>query len=299
MSYPYVQAKYDYGPRKGPTLGLVLHMTEGNGTMADVLYLAHDPARGVSANFVALADGTIYQMLDIEHASGSLKPGDISTANKPYYAGHFLTSVLPDPLWRDPNSHVISIEIGGKAADGPTEAQIAAVTVWAADMRSRFPSIVGAFGHADQTDEKPCPGDTLAMQSIFDAIGGHGLFAENPNAGGSMYDFDLRSGPPVSLVLNGDGHYYLDLSSQQMHGPLLPSAFGTKSPAYPITLKPPLAGGAPGADRATAYLIGTNAAAILASDVTTTPLSSEDFATGYAAAKADAIAAVSSIAPKP
>jgi hypothetical protein len=278
-------------------------MTEGNGGYADVAYLAGNPARGVSANFVALADGTIYQMLPWGNASGSLRPGDISTNAKPYYGGQFLKACLPDPLWRDPNSYIISIEIGGKAVDGPTPKQAAAVIAWAADMRSHYPTIVGAFGHADQTDQKPCPGDTPAMRGIFDAIGGHGLF--------------IKEDDPMIYSLGGLQTAILPVGTVVRHAPHGPLSAGTITVAarflilgYDVTGKfaeisgdytktpdsTPLtacAWVATSALTALAPAFGGTAPADCTAQVTAAS------AAGYAAAKADAIAAVGLIATKP
>lgn len=208
MSYPYRQARFDYGVRKGATLALCLHMTEGGGGIEEVEYLERDPARGVSANFLALADGTIYQMLDITHASGSLHPGDISTRTKPYYGGQYLKACLPDPLWRDPNSYIISIEIGGKAVNGPTPAQVKAIIAWGLDMRRRFPSIIGAFGHADQTDQKACPGTTSNMKAIFAGIGGHGRFTSSAGPSQPIEDAPMiytHGGVQLATISQGTG----------------------------------------------------------------------------------------------
>ncbi|GAC1618034.1 MAG: hypothetical protein NVS9B1_27270 [Candidatus Dormibacteraceae bacterium] len=72
-----------------------------------------------------------------------------------------------------------------------------------------------------------------------------------------------------SLTVAGNGHYYLRLQD----GVLQPAPAGwVKAFAIgPVTLKPPIPGGAAGADRSTAYLVGDDAAAFLASDVTFTP----------------------------
>jgi hypothetical protein len=179
MTYPYKQAKYDYGPRKG-TIAIVLHMTEGNGDIGDVHYLMGNPARGVSANFVSLKDGTIYQMLPLFNASGSLNPLNRST-DKLHYGKRYLLEALPNDEWMDPNAYVISMEIGGKAVDGPTDIQTASIIAWIQDMMDMFPTLTGIFGHADQTDTKPCPGTSPNMLSIFAAMG-HGdlIMAQAP-----------------------------------------------------------------------------------------------------------------------
>ena len=88
-----------------------------------------------------------------------------------------------------------------------------------------------------------------------------------------MYNFSLRPGPVGSLVVKSDPAIrYLRLSD----GTLQPAAGMVKPIAWPITLKPALGGGAPGADRSSGYLIGDDAAFVLASDVTFTPASAPD-----------------------
>jgi hypothetical protein len=174
-TYPYVQARYDFGVRKGPTLGLMLHGSESESGL--VGYLTRDPARNVSANFVCERTGRMVQMLDIDHASGSLNPQDRSS-DKAYYGHQHLVDVLGQ-WWTDPNSAVISVEIEMYAAKGPNDAQVASLIDWGKDMRQRFPSIRGALGHADQTDTKGCPGSTPAIKAAFAGIGGHGLFTDS------------------------------------------------------------------------------------------------------------------------
>lgn len=171
-TYPFVQARYDYGKRKGPTLGLMFHGSESEAGL--VGYLSRDPARGVSANFVCERSGRMVRMLNIDNASGSLNPKDRST-DKAYYGHKHLVAVLGD-WWTNPNAAVISVEIEMYAAKGPNDAQVASLIAWSKDMTARFPSIRGALGHADQTDTKGCPGTTAKMRAVFDGIGGHGLW---------------------------------------------------------------------------------------------------------------------------
>jgi hypothetical protein len=171
-TYPFVQAAYDFGKRKGPTLGLMFHGAEAESGV--VGYLSRDPARHVSANFVCERDGRMVRMLNIDNASGSMNPADRST-DKAYYGHKHLVAVLGD-WWRDPNSVVISVEIEMYARIGPNDAQVNSLIAWSKDMKSRYRSIRGALGHADQTDTKGCPGTTAKMRLVFNAIGGHGLW---------------------------------------------------------------------------------------------------------------------------
>lgn len=174
MTYPYVQAWYDYGPRKGPLLGLMLHMAEGGGTVSYLDNKGDPPKLGNSSHAVCEYSGRIVQMLPWDHAAGSLNPADRST-DKGYYSHQHLVDVLGD-WWTDPNSAVIALEIEGFAAQGPNPQQKAGIIIWASDMAHRFPTLRGALGHADQTDKKACPGSTLNMRAVFTSIGGHGLW---------------------------------------------------------------------------------------------------------------------------
>lgn len=89
--------------------------------------------------------------------------------------------------------------------------------------------------------------------------------------GGPVYEFTYRplgaTGAPLtaSITVVGPGHSYLLLKDGSMH----PIAAGTKRAfAVGITLSPPIPGGLPGEDRKSAWLIGDEAAAVLAKDVT-------------------------------
>jgi len=181
VTYRFVPG-IDYGPRKG-TLGWNIHMAEGgNGTVG---WLARrsgetDAAwrqriRGVSAHFVVLTDGEAVQMVGWNRAAGNLNPDDRST-DKAFYGRRFLLAVLGD-RWADPNGHTLSIEMCGFRRNGPTAAQEDTVAELVADGRRRFPTMVGAFGHADQTDTKGCPGTAPPMKALWERIG-HGAFKE-------------------------------------------------------------------------------------------------------------------------
>lgn len=263
-AYPFVPAWYNgYGPRKGPTLGLLYHMAEGGGTVGYLDKSGNPPSRGVSVHAVCEYSGRVVQMLKWGDASGSLNPVNRSS-DKAFYGHSHLVDVLGD-WWTDPNSATISMEIEGFAAKGPNAAQVDAATAWGLDMRARYPSIHGALGHADQTDTKGCPGMTAAMRSIFDAVGGHGLFpVEDP-----MLDFSVNQpgGPSGSItVLDQPGVAYAHIKD----GALIQIKPGTVlSPAHPVKLLAPLNAG-PG-DRQTAYLFGDPPSVILAQNVAFTP----------------------------
>lgn len=83
----------------------------------------------------------------------------------------------------------------------------------------------------------------------------------------AMQTFTILPGATIgTLTVPGAGHYYLRLADGTLHGPLKagwgkPLAFG------PVRLLEPIQGGAPGADRATGYVVGDEAAFLLAADV--------------------------------
>jgi N-acetylmuramoyl-L-alanine amidase len=193
-NYPFKAAFYDFGERDS-TLGIGIHMTEGSGTINDVNFLTHaaKPGKGlVSANAVALADGTIYRMLAWDHAAGSFNPAARSNAHG-YYSPDIIKAVLGDK-WTNPNEYSVVIEIGGKRTHGPTDAQVEAVIAWGLEMREMFPTIRGAFGHHDQAP-KGCPGTTENIKAIFDGIGGHGLFTED-----NVRNFTMVTRPDGGLI---------------------------------------------------------------------------------------------------
>jgi hypothetical protein len=256
MSYPFVAAYWDtYGARKGPTLGIGLHMAEGGGTVGYLDKIGTIPPRGVSVHAVCDRAGVVTQMLKWGDASGSLNPADRST-EKGYYGHSVLLAVLGS-WWTDPNSAIVSMEIEGYAAAGPNALQVPAVIAWGLDMRRMFTTIRGAFGHADQTDTKGCPGTTPAMKAIFAGLGGHGLFVKPP-----VVPVVAGDPPMHSFTTKPIGSAKFDAVPAHACVTLDGSPWdagwkaGTNWTIYgEITLTPPLPGGLAGADRASALLV--------------------------------------------
>ena len=89
-----------------------------------------------------------------------------------------------------------------------------------------------------------------------------------------MRDFthDPATAGSVRITVNGPGHYFLRLEDGTLHGAINPADPAWQNrPAYgPILLTPDIDGKATTGERAIAYLLGTEAAAILAVDVTVT-----------------------------
>lgn len=118
--------------------------------------------------------------------------------------------------------------------------------------------------------------DGYSPNSVFAAF-----FPEAP-----MQSFTILPETTVgSVVIKGPGHAYLRLVDNSLHP--LPAAW-VKTPAFgPVRLIIPIPGGAAGADRALGYIVGEEAAFVLAADVIFTPKSGD-----IAGFKAKAIAAI-------
>jgi hypothetical protein len=204
----------DYGPRKG-TFGFAVHMTEGNGGIGDVIWLAKRSTetiaewkirvRGVSANFVITKDGTVYQMVGWSRASGSMNPRDRSDSTG-FYRQAVIVQVL-GTHYTDPNAYSISVEVAGKRAEGPSDAQVDALIDLVNEARERFPTLRGAYGHADQTATKGCPGTSANMLRFWNSIG-HGLFLPDTSTppGDDVAQFTVP-GRWIARFAQGSGYY--------------------------------------------------------------------------------------------
>jgi hypothetical protein len=240
MTYRVVPARYDYGVRKGPALALAIHMTEGDGSMSDVNYLANQPLRGVSVHYVIVNTGEIIQMLPESHASGSINPNELRTTNDAAYTspdgarvtyGASVRRAILGVWDRDPNSAVISCEVGGHAVDGPNGAQSAALAKLVADVRTRHAGIA-TLGHRDFTSTKACPGHKVRWASL----GGHGkpVFAPPPQApedpmGVSIKLGSTASGDPLAsfgiATLKGGGHDLISVATSAVVGTNMPDGY--------------------------------------------------------------------------
>jgi hypothetical protein len=164
--YPFVQAHHDYGRRKGPVLGFVVHMAEGGGTVG---YLSRPNPNGVSVHYVIERSGRTVQMLREDHAGGHVDPTKIRVTDGPAPYGATAAQAVLGAWHRDPNSATIAVEIEGFALSGPNAAQITALDKLVDDVRGRYPSI-GLLGHRDFQSYKRCPGARIPWA----LLGGHG-----------------------------------------------------------------------------------------------------------------------------
>jgi hypothetical protein len=204
--YQFIHSWYDsYGPRKG-TRALFVHFTEGAGGWPDVYYLADGaartaagysrgdgPARGVSVNFVILGaaagkdDGRIVRMLGWDRASGSINPNSLRRDNDPTFTapdgsrvtyGYGVSKAVLGDGWSDPNAWGLSVELAGKAANGPSAKQSESLAALMAEVRVRYGATVGALAHRDEQNYKPCPGHKV----LWASLGGHGKPVAPPKA---------------------------------------------------------------------------------------------------------------------
>jgi len=168
----YVQAKHDdWGFRRGPVLGFVLHMAEGYNVWR---YLAYgNVLRNVSVHFTIERDGEIVQMLGLDRISGSINPNTIrkdDDANGHYGYSH--NKAVMDGWWYNPNHAVITVEVAGYAKDGPNDAQVDSIERLFAYLSDRYPDMK-PLGHRDFQNVKPCPGQVF-WYKVYHRIGGHG-----------------------------------------------------------------------------------------------------------------------------
>lgn len=185
MPFDYVPAHYDYGRRTRPALALILHMAEGGNTVA---YLAKPNPNKVSVHYVVERTGRIVQMLGEDRISGSIRPTDIRRTDDPPYTmgdgtvvvyGATAAKAALERYWSDPNTVVLSCEIEGFAAQGPSAAALAGLRELVADIRTRYPDIA-LLGHRDFADYKRCPGTLIP----WGPLGGHGVPLPDTDTGG-------------------------------------------------------------------------------------------------------------------
>lgn len=260
MTYPWVAASLDYGPRKGPVKAFVVHMAEGGGTVG---FLSRPNERGVSVHYVVEYTGRIVQMVLEGDASGSINPGDLRTTDDAVTFGASVRKAVMGAWDYDPNSAVISVECEGFAKDGLNDRQKTALRVLIEDVRSRFPKM-GLLGHRDFQDYKPCPGKLIPWTTF----GGHGQPAiPTPEVPVLTFDIDPLA-TTGTVTVTTTGHSYVNLETGALSPHIVPP--WDKAPAFgPVKLTVPIPGGT--GDRATGYLIGTRAAFLLAADCTFTP----------------------------
>jgi hypothetical protein len=175
MSYPFVQAMYFTAGAMTQPRAVVIHMAEGGGTVS---WLTH-PTNNNSSHFVVEYSGRIVQMVRDSDASHSLHVDPRSdwpgTGDYGTFGFGYVKQLLGAGA-SDPNRYIFAVEVEGYAANGPNDAQVAALGRLIADLRSRYPSIKGLLGHRDFQDYKPCPGGRIP----WEVLGGHGVFGSTP-----------------------------------------------------------------------------------------------------------------------
>lgn len=239
MTYLFVPAYYQLGRRKGPVKAFVVHMAEGGGTVS---YLAKPNPNRVSVHYVVERGGRVVQMLEEADASGSINPRDIRTTDGPPPYGATTAKAVMGEWWKNPNAAVISCEVEGFAASGPSAIQHAALKNLVDDVRSRFPDM-GMLGHRDFADYKACPGRFIH----WSALGGHGAPSEDTDVAIRSKVIDPTQG---IVTIDGEGHALITFEGRHVAVP----AGQKRDVLAKVELLEPLDDN-PG-DRKTAYLVG-------------------------------------------
>lgn len=175
IKYP---ARWDYGSRRGyPTLAVIFHMAEGTNVAS---YLEHETRAGVSVHYTIeqkttrFGDGEVCRILPENRISGSVNPDLIRRDNDPdgfYGISHNRYAL--GGLWYNPNVACITVEVAGRAVDGPTAAQVDSMVALFEDIERRYDRVV-PLAHRDFANYKRCPGKTKRIKEAFDRMGGHG-----------------------------------------------------------------------------------------------------------------------------
>jgi len=154
---PYHAAK-DYGTRdRWPTLAVVWHIAEGRNVAQ---YLSRDPLRGASAHYTieqatdTWKDGEVVRCLPEDRISGSINPRTIRRGDDPdgYFGASHAKAALGS-YWPETSRNClgISVEVAGRAAEGPTEAQQRSMVALWDELKRRYPKAV-PLGHRDWQD---------------------------------------------------------------------------------------------------------------------------------------------------
>ena len=261
MSYPFVPAFVQLGPRKGPVRAFVIHMAEGGGTVG---FLSRPNPRGVSVHYVIESTGRIVQMVAESQATGSINPNDLRTStDADGFYGFKTAKRTMGEWWSDPNSATITLEMEGFASAGPNARQRIALAELVDDVRSRFPHM-GLLGHRDFTSRKACPGSHIP----WSAIGGHGPYMEDAVPGLTIADVVAAPGTVTVKNIQGVQAVQVDDPGQRFAFPP-----GTSRATIGIgrLVGDPLGPDSPGNDRHTVRLIGNELAVLLDGQVTFTP----------------------------
>lgn len=194
----FVHAKYDnYGTRRGPARGFVLHMAEGDNVWR---YLsAGNVARGVSVHFTVEHDGEIVQMLGLTRISGSINPRTLRKTNTKRYGREHGVYALGS-WYTNPNNAVISVEVAGRNAEGPNDKQIESIKRLFKALLVKYPALI-PLGHADFQSVKPCPG-RIFFDKVFPELGGHGK--------------DYKRVKPEPPVVDKEGENAMILAEEQV-----------------------------------------------------------------------------------
>lgn len=120
-------------------------------------YLARDPLRGVAVHYTVeqsterWKDGEVVRCLPEDRISGSINPKTIRRDDdlRGYYGASHVKAAFGS-WWPEtsPNCLVISVEVAGRATEGPTEAQQRSMVALWDELKRRYPRAV-PLAHRD------------------------------------------------------------------------------------------------------------------------------------------------------
>ena len=200
---PFIHATHDsFGTRRAPVLAFVTHMAESSLRPRAVAgYLSgSNVLRRVSVHFTVEGDGEVIQMLNLSRVSGSINPGTLRTDNDALYGYRHAKAAL-GAWWSNPNHAVLTVELAGRALDGPTPNVVAGWIRLVGLLRQH--GVIGRgtdmLGHRDFQNVKPCPGRLIPWSKV----GGHGDIASGPIVTEDEMPLSTSKRPLVALIKQG------------------------------------------------------------------------------------------------
>lgn len=203
---PHWQAKYFTPGGMAAYDAAVWHFAQGGGTDTWLLH----PTNDNSSHIVLKYDASIRQMVSLHDASHSLHIDRPDGPPGPGDDGLFSLDSVQRVLgtgWANPNTQIVTIEIEGYAANGPSAEQRTTIQLLARYLESLFPNLKH-LGHRDFQDYKPCPGPYIfnevlphagrltaitqetEVSVVIDRIAESGTFTIEANAAVSGFKLD-------------------------------------------------------------------------------------------------------------
>jgi hypothetical protein len=204
--------------------------------------------RGVSVHYTIeqrtdrWKDGEVVRCLPERRISGSVNPDTIRRDNDPdgYYGVKWNKAAL-GRWWDNPNVAVISVEVAGRAEQGPTSAQVDSMVALYEEVERRYGGI-DPLAHRDFQNVKPCPGKTPAIKEAFARMGRGTVRRYMSTRGyipGQVCDvradaplFNYPGGPLIGRVTGESVRHFLGWSPSGREFGLIDTDLGTGRTAW-------------------------------------------------------------------